>query len=325
MGRPLKTLFFLALVLVVAAGGVLAWGHAQYARPGPLAEETAVVIEHGQGIESIAMTLAAAGVVARPMVFELAARWRSRTAPLKAGEFAFPAGASVKDAIEILQSGTTVVHRLTAAEGLTTAEIMALVMSAEGLVGTVAPVPPEGALLPETYHYAYGDRRQDLVQRMRDAMRGLMEKLWPARDPDVQLKSPSDALILASIVEKETAVAAERPRIAAVFLNRLQRGMRLQSDPTVVYGLTAGEGPLGRPLTRADLTKPTPYNTYLIGGLPPTPISNPGAAALESVLRPAKTKDLYFVADGSGGHVFSATLKEHNRNVAKWRRLHRKP
>jgi UPF0755 protein len=210
---------------------------------------------------------------------------------------------------------------VTFAEGLTTAEILSQLALTEGLMGIVTALPAEGALLPETYHFSYGDKRQAIVGRMAASLRDQLADLWAKRAPGLPLDSPRDALILASIVEKETAKAAERPRIAQVFLNRLAKGMRLQSDPTVVYGLTKGRRPLSRPLTTADLKTPSPFNTYLIGGLPPSPICNPGSASLESVLRPAPSEELYFVADGTGGHVFAKALKEHNLNVAKWRKI----
>ncbi len=209
----------------------------------------------------------------------------------------------------------------TLAEGLTSHEIVALVEQAEALEGAVEAVPSEGSLLPETYHYARGDRRGDLVVRMSRARDELLRVLWPGRAPNLPVATPEHAVVLASIVEKETGVAGERPLVASVFVNRLQKGMRLQSDPTVVYGLTGGTGPLGRALTRKDLQAPSPNNTYLNRGLPPGPIANPGRAALEAVLNPAQTAFLYFVADGSGGHAFAKTLAEHNRNVAKWRKF----
>ena len=227
----------------------------------------------------------------------------------------------MEEVIEILRSGETLVHRLTVPEGLTSREIVALVNGAEKLSGEIAELPAEGSLLPDTYHFARGDDRGELVARMRQAQADLMSSLWKERAENLPLASPEEAIILASIVEKETGLAEERNLVAGVFVNRLNKKMRLQSDPTVVYGVTMGKAPLGRPLSRKDLKTKTPYNTYTNAGLPPGPIANPGRAALEAVLQPTKTDHLYFVADGSGGHAFAKTLAQHNRNVAKWRKL----
>jgi UPF0755 protein len=323
MGGTHKILLFFVTVLIVAGGGAVYWGNAQFKQPGPLPTERTVIIERGASINAIARDLKRAGVLANPLVFRLAVRFSGPGKPLKAGEYAFPARISPESVLDLLRSGRTVVRRVTFAEGLSTGEILAQLARTPGLDGAFSFSPGEGTLLPETYHYSHGDKRRDIVRRMTTAMEDLLVKLWKNRAEGLPLKSPGEALVLASIVEKETALAVERPRIAAVFINRLNKGMRLQSDPTVVYGLTRGVKPLGRALLRADLKKPSPYNTYLIDGLPPGPISNPGAASLEAVLRPAQSQDLYFVADGSGGHVFSKTLAEHNRNVAKWRKLNK--
>ncbi len=307
--------------LLVAAGLLAFYGIDRFERSGPLSADTVVYIPHGSGLEAIARQLEQAGVIEDPLVFRLGAHALRATRALRAGEYLFPAALSTRDAIELLRSGHTVVRRLTLAEGLTSFEIATLIERAEALEGTVGAAPAEGSLLPETYHYARGDSRADLVARMGRALDEAVGELWPGRAPGLPIATPEEAVILASIVEKETGKPSERPLVASVFVNRLKKGMRLQSDPTVAYGLSGGQGPLGRALSRKDLQTPSPYNPYLIDGLPPGPIANPGRAALEAVLNPAQTGYLYFVADGSGGHAFAKTLAEHNRNVAKWRRI----
>ncbi|SDF68770.1 MULTISPECIES: endolytic transglycosylase MltG [Thalassobaculum] len=322
MGRWLLRLASLLLSAAVIAGFAGVWAWSEFTRPGPLAEETTVVIPRGSGMETIAHRLLEAGVIADPRILAIGAKITGQARRLKAGEFAFPAAVSPRGVLDILESGATVVRRVTVAEGLSSLQVVAVVNAAEGLEGEIEDVPLEGTLLPETYHYAYGDDRADIVARMRAEMDETVKALWENRAPDLPIASPQEAVILASIVEKETGVAEERPLVASVFVNRLNRGMRLQSDPTVAYGIAGGEG-LDRPLTRADLKAENPYNTYVISGLPPGPIANPGPAAIAAVLRPAETDYLYFVADGSGGHAFSKTLAEHNRNVRAWRRHQR--
>ncbi|NQV46190.1 MAG: endolytic transglycosylase MltG [Rhodospirillaceae bacterium] len=316
--------FLRFLILVVALGSIAAgafvWGAGQYQRPGPSTHETIVVIPSGAGVERIANILVTMGVIDDALIFRLGVRLSGADTALRAGEYAFPAAVSAGGAVAVLQSGKPVARRLTIPEGLTSAEALLLISDAVGMTGDIA-LPAEGTLLPETYHYSYGDSRLDLVRRMTGAMDETLARLWAEKAGDSPIKTPAEALVLASIVEKETAIANERPHIAGVFINRLKRGMRLQSDPTVVFGLTGGAGALGRSLSRDDLKKPHPYNTYMIKGLPPGPICNPGIDAIAAVLNPMATEDLYFVADGSGGHVFSKTLKEHNRNVAKWRKI----
>ncbi len=231
---------------------------------------------------------------------------------------------NTKAVVGILQTGKTVVRRITVAEGLTVAEVMDRLYQTEGLEGDITTRVSEGTLLPETYHFSYGDSRDAMVLRMRTAMDKAFEELWNRRARNLPYETAADALVMASIIEKETARADERARVAGVFVNRLRRGMRLQSDPTVVYGVTDGTGALGRPIRRSDLNNPHPFNTYVHKGLPPKPIANPGRASIEAALNPAATDDLYFVADGEGGHAFARTLTEHNRNVARWRRLTKK-
>jgi len=312
-----------AVLVLLAAGGAALYGVEHFERPGPLSEDRVVNIPPGSGLTDIVAELESAGVIEEPLIFRLGTRALGASRRLQAGEYLFPAGVSMRGAVAILMSGKTVVHRLTLPEGITSDEAVALIAAAEPLTGKIDTVPSEGSLLPETYHFARGDTRPELVRRMAAAQGALLDELWPTRRENLPFSTREEAVTLASIVEKETAVPEERPLVASVFVNRLRKGMRLQSDPTVVYGLTKGKGPLGRPLTHADLQVPTPYNTYLIDGLPPGPIANPGRAALAAVLDPADSEYLYFVADGSGGHAFAKTLAEHNRNVAKWRKVRR--
>jgi UPF0755 protein len=322
--RALKLLAALSMLAAFAGVVVIAgWTQlgAYLARPGPASEETVVVLPRGAGLAQITASLHEARVIDHPWLFRLAVRLSGRDRDLKAGEYAFPAAIPARSVINMLASGQTVARRLTVAEGLTVAEIYEILEQAEGLSGELPPPLPEGSLLPETYFYALGDRRAELVRRMQRAMDDLLAELWPGRAADLPFAGRKEALTLASIVDKETATAAERPLVAAVFVNRLRRGMRLQADPTVIYGLTAGEGRLGRSLTRHDWEDDSAYNTYRIDGLPPGPIANPGRASIEAVLNPADVDYLYFVADGSGGHAFARTLAEHNRNVATWRRI----
>lgn len=307
-------------VLAVVAGGFWFYLQQQYQAPGPLEDETIVIVPRGAGLAEIAGDLADAGVITNAAIFRLGVRLFGDARALQAGEYAFSYGMSMKEVAEIIASGRTVVHRLTVPEGLTSVEVVALLEAAEPLAGEITAVPPDGTLLPETYHFHRGDSREGVLERMRQSMDDALAELWPARQENLPLDSPEEALVLASIVEKETGVDSERALVAGVFVNRLRKGMPLQSDPTVVYGITEGKAPLGRALTRKDLAAPTPYNTYQIAGLPPGPIANPGRAALEAVLQPAETEYFYFVAAGDGGHAFARTLDEHNANVAKWRR-----
>ncbi|MBT3991658.1 MAG: endolytic transglycosylase MltG [Rhodospirillaceae bacterium] len=321
MGRLLRWLGIFLFIIFVGVAGVGFWGYAEFVQPGPLPADKVVVIPRGVGIERIAITLARHNIIKVPIVLSMAARTIAADKSLQAGEFAFPKNVSPRGVLEILQSGKQVVRRLTIAEGLTKSEILKIIKNTEGLAGSVLVPVKEGELLPETYYFTFGDSRNALAKRMQDGMNKALVSLWASRPPNLPIKNIEEMLVLASIIEKETGRAAERARVAGVFVNRLRLNMRLQSDPTVSYGITRGERELGRALTRTDLKTPNPYNTYVIKGLPPGPIANPGRAALEAVLHPADTGELYFVADGSGGHAFARNLAEHNRNVAKWRKL----
>lgn len=305
-------------LLVAGIGGVLGWRIAT--APGPLAEERAVVIPRG-GIREIAARLEREGVVRDADAFALAALLTRGQGPLRAGEFAFPAGASLLEVLAVLRTARPVQRRFTIAEGMLAVQIRAALEAEAALTG---PVPPfaEGALLPETYLFSWGDSRESLVRRAAAAMDQALAQEWEQRAPNLPLASPREALILASIIERETAVPEERARIAGVFINRLRRGMPLQSDPTTAYAAAEG-GVLDRPLTRADLQRDHPFNTYRVTGLPPGPIASPGRAAIRAALNPETHDFLYFVADGSGGHAFARTLDEHNRNVARWRQIER--
>ncbi|MCW2237083.1 endolytic transglycosylase MltG [Azospirillum canadense] len=309
------------LVALTAAGGIAFWGALRVMAPGPLDHAETVVIARGSGLEAIALTLDDAGVIDSPLLFVAGAKF---TGPLKAGEYAFPAGISIDGILEMMRQGHTVVRRFTVPEGLTSAQVVALLDKEPALSGELKAVPKNGNLLPETYHYSYGDTRAGLIDRMQHAMDQAMAEAWKARDQNLPFDTPQQALTLASIVEKETGIPAERGKVAGVFVNRLQADMKLQSDPTVIFALTDGAGELGRALTRNDWKVESPYNTYQVTGLPPGPIANPGRASIQAALHPERHEFLYFVADGGGGHVFAKTLPDHNKNVAKWRDVQRR-
>jgi UPF0755 protein len=325
----LRTFFrvvFAVVLLVAAAGGFAAWyAFGEFDAPGPPSPsgtETIVSIPMGTGLNQVATILEQNRVVRSGLVFRIGVMVNRKATALKAGEYAIPSAASPRQIMQILIEGKSIVYKLTLAEGLTSAMIVAAVRSHPVLVGEVAFEPPEGSLLPETYIFNRGTTRAELIARMQADHIKVVDEQWVTRSPNLPLATKQEAVILASIVEKETGVASERPRVAAVFLNRLRKGMKLQSDPTIIYGLTKGV-PLGRGIRQSELDRPTPYNTYLVVGLPPTPIANPGKASIAAVLRPAQTEDLYFVADGTGGHAFAATLEEHEKNVQKWRDIER--
>ncbi len=302
------------------AGGAAAWfGRAAYDRPGPLENSRAVLVPRGS-LEQVGDALAAAGVIDSAPMFRLAAIATGLDGKLHAGELAFLEHASLREVLHVLRTSKPVQHKLTIPEGLTAVQIARLLNKSEVLTGEVA-TPPEGAMLPQTYAFEYGATRASIVERASAAMQRTLDQAWASRAPDLPLNSPTEMLIVASMVERETARPEERPHIAAVFLNRLKKGMRLQSDPTVIYAASNGAGTLERPLSKADLELASPFNTYRANGLPPGPIASPGLASLEAVARPEDTQDLYFVADGTGGHAFATTLEEHLKNVARWRSL----
>ena len=326
MGGFLKFLF--TFVIIAGLGlAVLGWFYVSRELPkeGPLTVEKIVYIPMGSGVRQIGATLLENGVIADEWMFRLGAIVLKTGGSMKAGEYKFAPKISIADTIKLLQSGKTYQRQLTIPEGLTSFEIVELVNAAEAMEGTldISRLPAEGSLLPETYNYTHGDKRAAIIDRMAEAMKKTLAEYWTKRDPKSPIKNENEWVTMASVVERETALTTERPRVAGVFLNRLKIGMPLQSDPTTIYAVTEGKGKLGRPLTTADLRIDSPYNTYVAPGLPPGPIANPGRASLIAVLQPEEHQYLYFVADGTGGHAFGRSLDEHNANVVKWRALQR--
>ncbi len=310
------------LIGMLGTGAAYYYGKKTIEAPGPLQEDKTVVIPSRAGMTDIADVLQREGVIDNNRwafigaVFALKARGE-----LKPGEYAFQKKASLRDVIGTIVEGKVVQHSVTLPEGLTSEQIVARLTDNDIFSGTIREIPREGTMLPETYKFPRGTTREQVIQRMQAAQKRLVAEIWEHRSPDVPLKSPEQLVTLASIVEKETGKADERSRVAAVFTNRLQKKMKLQSDPTIIYGLVGGKGTLGRPIKRSEISQPSPYNTYTIDGLPPGPIANPGRASLEAAANPARTRDLFFVADGTGGHAFSESLDAHQKNVAKLRTI----
>ncbi len=316
---------FMSFLLIVAVAGIggLMLMQSQLRDPGPLANDKVVIISPRTEVSEILNQLEVEGVIEHPILLNLALVMEGNRSKVKAGEYLFKQQASLRDVIDTLVSGKEILHSITIPEGLTSEQIIQRLRENDLLTGDVREMPKEGTLLPETYRVARGMARSDLIRKMQDDQKRVLDQVWARRPADTTLRSPYELVTLASIVEKETGKADERPRVAGVFINRLQKHMKLQSDPTIVYGLVGGKGTLGRGILRSEVERPTAYNTYVIEGLPPGPIANPGRAALEAVISPSRTKDLYFVADGTGGHTFAETLDQHNRNVVRWRQIER--
>jgi UPF0755 protein len=318
IGNAIITLFVLAAFV---AAGVLAFGKQRFDAPGPLAEDRVVNIPRGSGIRDISDALMREGVIDQPWVFVGGVLVLKAREDLKAGEYQFKAHASLRDVVATIIEGRVVAHQLTIPEGLTSEQIVARLLDDDTLTGNIKEIPREGSLLPDTYNFNRGVTREQMIQRMQQAQQRVLKEVWDRHSPDSPTKTPEQLVVLASLVEKETGKPEERTRVAAVFANRLKQKMRLQSDPTIIYGLVGGKGTLGRPIMKSEIEQPTPYNTYQIEGLPPGPIANPGRASLEAAANPARTRELYFVADGTGGHAFAETYEQHQKNVARLRAM----
>ena len=318
MKSPWFILFVGFVIFCIAALGTVSILVKKVYDFGPLSERKQVVIESGMSLRQIGKKLEDEGVIRSQTLFVLAGRFFYRK-PIPFGEYSFPRQASLNTVMQLMIKGERYVRRLTIPEGLTSYQVVQLVNKAEGLKGNIIRIPPNGTLLPETYHYSYGDSKEVMISRMQHDMKEVLAKLWEERDPNTSLKTPQEAVILASLIEKETSIPEERAHIASVFYNRLAKGIKLQSDPTVIYALSGGTGVLDRPLTTKDLKTEHPCNTYYAKGLPPEPIANPGKEALSAALHPMTTKDLFFVANGKGGHTFAVDYKDHLSNTKQWK------
>ena len=311
-----------AFVLVALAAGIaLFFGKQRFEAAGPLPADRVVNIPRGSGMRDIADTLSREGVIDQPWLFIGGVLVLKAREDLKAGEYEFKAHSSMRDVVATIVEGKVVAHQVSIPEGLTSEQIVARLLQDNVLAGDIKQIPHEGSLLPDTYNFARGITREQMVQRMQQAQQRLLHEIWEHRAPDLPLKTPDQLVVLASLVEKETGKPEERTRVAAVFVNRLKQRMKLQSDPTIIYGLVGGKGTLGRPIMKSEIEQPTPYNTYIIDGLPPGPIANPGRASLEAAANPARTRELYFVADGTGGHAFAETYEQHQKNVTRLRSI----
>jgi UPF0755 protein len=318
VGNAVISIFIL---LAIASGIALVAGKQRFDAPGPLPDDRVVNIPRGVGIRDIADVLVHEGVIDQSWVFVGGVFVLKAREDLKAGEYQFKAHGSLRDVVATIVDGRVVMHPFTMPEGLTSEQIVARLMDDDVLTGNVKEMPREGSLLPDTYNFARGMTREQMIQHMQQAQQRVVKEIWDHHSADLPIKSADQLVILASIIEKETGKAEERTRVAAVFINRLKQKIRLQSDPTIIYGLVGGKGTLGRPIMKSEIDQPTPYNTYQIDGLPPGPITNAGRASLEAAANPARTRELYFVADGTGGHLFAETYEQHQKNVGRLRQI----
>ena len=316
-----NAIFSIILLVGIAAAVVYQFGKSKFDAQGPLSSERVVNIPRGLGLREIADLLTRESVIDQPWVFIGGVLVLKAREDLKYGEYKFGKQITLRETIETIVEGKVVQHSFTIPEGLTSEQIVTRLAEVDFLAGNIREIPKEGTLLPETYNFPRGTTREQVIQRMQQAQKRALQEIWDRRNAEVPVKSPEQLVTLASIVEKETGRPDERSRVAAVFINRMRQRMKLQSDPTIIYGLVGGKGTLGRPIMRSEIEQPTPYNTYVVEGLPPGPIANPGRASLEATANPARTKEIFFVADGTGGHAFAENLAQHQQNVAKLRQF----
>jgi UPF0755 protein len=322
MRSYIKYISLTLLISVLCGALFLYWGYYKFNEVITRNKSQIILLKKGQGLISAAWALKKKNIIDDVQLFRAGVMVSGYDRKLRAGEYLIPKEASMQDVMMILASGKVIQHKVTIIEGWTSWQIADYLNKIENLEGKITKLPAEGSLLPETYIYIHGDSRKSILNRMAKNMDQILSGLWQGRADNLPFKTKEEAIILASIVEKETGVSGERVHVASIFINRLNQSMRLQSDPTIIYGLTR-KGSLGYGLKRSEMNKKTAYNTYQINGLPPTAIAHPSEAAIRAVLNPMTTKDLYFVADGTGGHVFSKTLDEHLKNVKKWRKIER--
>jgi UPF0755 protein len=316
--------FFTILCLLLIVGvGALVVGKQRFDARGPLSEDKVVSIPRSYGIRDIADLLVREGVIDQPMIFIGGVLVLKARDELKAGEYQFAKESSLHDVINTIIENKVVLHQISIPEGLTSEQIVQRLLDTDILTGNIREMPREGSLLPESYRFARGTPREQVIQRMQSAQRRMVQEIWDHRAPGLPLTTADQLVTMASIIEKETGRQEERTRVAAVFVNRLKQKIKLQSDPTIIYGLVGGKGTLGRPILESEIRQPTPYNTYVIEGLPPGPIDNPGRASLEAAANPARTKEIFFVADGAGGHVFAESYDQHQKNVDRLRGIER--
>lgn len=319
MKQFLIYLIAVSFLILIVIGSLFVYGVKTFDGKGKLSEDKIIAIAKGSSLKTISKKLKTEGAIKYPLMFEAAVRLHGNGSKLQAGEYLFKKHVSQRQVMDILKQGVSIQYQVTIPEGLYTSQIIKIINDNKDLTGEITTIPPEGSLLPDTYNFSRTDKRQDIIDRMIRAQKKLIDTAWEERAKDLPIKNKAEALILASIIEKETGIAQEREKVAGVFINRLNKGMLLQTDPTVIYAVTKGEYILNRGIRRSELRSKSPYNTYVHAGLPPTPIANPGRLSILAALNPEKHDYIFFVADGTGGHAFGKTLNEHNNNVKKWR------